>query len=178
MTEVFRHKTTSPWSEERVDLLKTLWNKGESASAIAKALGGGVSRSAVCAKVHRLGLSGQPQIHRVGRPKVKQGAPRPAPAVVLATKPPPSPKPVPPKPVNWADPPPTARPWLERAFGECAFPFDGPDGTLSCCAPTGGARYCEDHRAVMWRPKPPKPPRVPSERRRVHDEISALRRWA
>ncbi|MEM9197173.1 MAG: GcrA family cell cycle regulator [Pseudomonadota bacterium] len=44
------------WTEERVELLKSMWNEGKSASQIAKALGG-VTRNAVIGKVHRLGLS-------------------------------------------------------------------------------------------------------------------------
>lgn len=44
------------WTEERVELLKKMWGEGQSASQIAKALGG-VTRNAVIGKVHRLGLS-------------------------------------------------------------------------------------------------------------------------
>jgi len=44
------------WTEERVDVLKTMWGEGRSASQIAKELGG-VTRNAVIGKVHRLGLS-------------------------------------------------------------------------------------------------------------------------
>ncbi|KMW57854.1 GcrA cell cycle regulator [Candidatus Rhodobacter oscarellae] len=44
------------WTDERVELLKTMWNDGQSASQIAKELGG-VTRNAVIGKVHRLGLS-------------------------------------------------------------------------------------------------------------------------
>ncbi len=44
------------WTDERVELLKKMWNEGHSASQIAKELGG-VTRNAVIGKVHRLGLS-------------------------------------------------------------------------------------------------------------------------
>ncbi|MCC5991950.1 MAG: GcrA cell cycle regulator [Rhodobacteraceae bacterium] len=44
------------WTDERVELLKKLWMEGQSASQIAKQLGG-VTRNAVIGKVHRLGLS-------------------------------------------------------------------------------------------------------------------------
>ncbi|MFO7757784.1 MAG: GcrA family cell cycle regulator [Roseovarius sp.] len=44
------------WNDERVDLLKKMWSEGQSASQIAKELGG-VTRNAVIGKVHRLGLS-------------------------------------------------------------------------------------------------------------------------
>lgn len=46
------------WTEDRVELLKKLWNDGLSASQIAGELGG-VTRNAVIGKVHRLGLSGR-----------------------------------------------------------------------------------------------------------------------
>ncbi|MBC9246835.1 GcrA cell cycle regulator [Paracoccus sp. 11-3] len=44
------------WTDERVETLKRMWGEGQSASAIAKELGG-VTRNAVIGKVHRLGLS-------------------------------------------------------------------------------------------------------------------------
>ncbi|PZO67885.1 MAG: GcrA cell cycle regulator [Paracoccus denitrificans] len=44
------------WTEERVEALKRMWAEGQSASQIAKDLGG-VTRNAVIGKVHRLGLS-------------------------------------------------------------------------------------------------------------------------
>ena len=44
------------WTDDRVELLKKLWVEGQSASQIAKELGG-VTRNAVIGKVHRLGLS-------------------------------------------------------------------------------------------------------------------------
>ncbi|KFI26602.1 GcrA cell cycle regulator [Haematobacter massiliensis] len=44
------------WTDERVETLKRMWGEGQSASQIAKELGG-VTRNAVIGKVHRLGLS-------------------------------------------------------------------------------------------------------------------------
>lgn len=55
------------WTDDRVATLAKLWGEGLSASQIAAALGGGVTRNAVIGKVHRLGLSG----------RVKAGAPIP-----------------------------------------------------------------------------------------------------
>ena len=49
-------KAAMSWTDERVDTLKRMWGEGQSASAIAKELGG-VTRNAVIGKVHRLGLS-------------------------------------------------------------------------------------------------------------------------
>ena len=44
------------WTDDRVEKLKKMWTEGQSASQIAKELGG-VTRNAVIGKVHRLGLS-------------------------------------------------------------------------------------------------------------------------
>lgn len=59
------------WTEERVELLKKLWNDGLSASQIAGELGN-VTRNAVIGKVHRLGLSGR------AKNPAASSAPRPA----------------------------------------------------------------------------------------------------
>ena len=44
------------WTEEKVNKLKELWGKGQTASQIATIIGG-VSRNAVIGKAHRLNLS-------------------------------------------------------------------------------------------------------------------------
>ena len=44
------------WTEEKVDKLRKLWSKGQTASQIAQIIGG-VSRNAVIGKAHRLNLS-------------------------------------------------------------------------------------------------------------------------
>ncbi len=77
-----------PWSEERVELLRKLWDEGLSASRIAAELAGGVTRNAVIGKVHRLGLSGRvkaqssastararPKTQGLGRPQGAQHRP-------------------------------------------------------------------------------------------------------
>ncbi|MDP3341114.1 GcrA family cell cycle regulator [Frigidibacter sp.] len=65
------------WTDERVETLKKMWAEGQSASQIAKELGG-VTRNAVIGKVHRLGLS-----NRVGGP----AAPEPKPAAPARPEP-------------------------------------------------------------------------------------------
>lgn len=45
-----------PWTPDRVGTLKVLWAQGLSCAAIAKKLGGGITRSAVIGKIHRLNL--------------------------------------------------------------------------------------------------------------------------
>ena len=47
------------WTDQRIEQLRTLWEKGLTASQIADELGG-VSRNAVIGKAHRLGLKSRP----------------------------------------------------------------------------------------------------------------------
>ena len=74
------------WTDERVETLKRMWAEGQSASQIAKELGG-VTRNAVIGKVHRLGLS-----NRVAGGKEDEDDTHAAPAT--SAKPEPRPEPV------------------------------------------------------------------------------------
>ena len=73
------------WTDERVEILKKMWGEGQSASQIAKELGG-VTRNAVIGKVHRLGLSNRATSNSSAKseakPKAapKAAAPKEAPA--------------------------------------------------------------------------------------------------
>ena len=85
--------TTASWTEDRVGALKKLWLEGQSASQIAKTLGGGVTRNAVIGKVHRLGLSGRAAPSQPARTTFRAAArPRPAapaPVRTYSSRPPP-----------------------------------------------------------------------------------------
>lgn len=48
------------WTDDRVEKLRELWDKGLSASQIAKELAEGVTRNAVIGKAHRMGLASRP----------------------------------------------------------------------------------------------------------------------
>jgi GcrA cell cycle regulator len=73
------------WTDERVETLKRMWGEGQSASQIAKELGG-VTRNAVIGKVHRLGLS-----NRVGGKDEEEEAPAAAaPAAAAPARPEPA----------------------------------------------------------------------------------------
>lgn len=86
------------WTDERVEVLKTMWGEGRSASQIAKELGG-VTRNAVIGKVHRLGLSNRASPAAKApvkeKPLVKETMSKPAPAAakpdpiaeIMASKP-------------------------------------------------------------------------------------------
>lgn len=86
------------WTDERVETLKRMWSEGQSASAIAKELGG-VTRNAVIGKVHRLGLSNrndepEPAPAPAPEPVVEKKADRkPAPTTAQAPRPEPQPEP-------------------------------------------------------------------------------------
>lgn len=67
------------WTDERVETLKKMWADGQSASQIAKELGG-VTRNAVIGKVHRLGLSNRVGAPPEPAPKAKAAEPAPKPA--------------------------------------------------------------------------------------------------
>ena len=63
------------WTDDRIDTLRTMWEKGMTASQIAEALGD-VSRNAVIGKAHRLGLEQRPSPVKPGEEKeVKKAAP-------------------------------------------------------------------------------------------------------
>lgn len=68
------------WTDDRVEVLKTMWGEGKSASQIAKELGG-VTRNAVIGKVHRLGLSNR------ATPTPKTAKEKPTPKLVTKPKP-------------------------------------------------------------------------------------------
>lgn len=63
------------WTDERVELLKKMWTEGQSASQIAKELGG-VTRNAVIGKVHRLGLSNRAGAASSPAPEKKTAKPK------------------------------------------------------------------------------------------------------
>src|ERR1700723_1431742 len=60
------------WNELRIEELAKMWRAGFSASQVARQLGG-VSRSAVIGKVHRLGIAGRdaPARPMGGRPSTR-----------------------------------------------------------------------------------------------------------
>ncbi|PRY79569.1 GcrA cell cycle regulator [Yoonia maritima] len=82
------------WTDERVETLKKMWGEGQSASQIAKELGG-VTRNAVIGKVHRLGLSNRAGS---GGASAAKATPKEKPAAAAkpsVPKPAPKPKPTP-----------------------------------------------------------------------------------
>ena len=122
------------WTDERVETLKKMWAEGQSASQIAKELGG-VTRNAVIGKVHRLGLS-----NRVGpgTPAEDEGTAASAtataaPSPAAPAKPAPAPRAVAPEP---APRPAPAAPAPQPVAAEpTAPPMDSSTITFSPTAP-------------------------------------------
>ena len=158
-----------PWTEERVERLKKLWNDGLSASQIAAELAGGVTRNAVIGKVHRLGLSGRATTSRVttSRPRRQRQPSHPGrtPALPTAgatalkpqafTRPTPAPEPEP-EPLRLVDMPEGGRiTILMLSDKTCRWPIGDP-GTEEFCfcghAPKSGMPYCDYHARVAYQP--------------------------
>lgn len=80
------------WTDDRVEKLRELWDKGLSASQIAKELAEGVTRNAVIGKAHRMGLASRPSPVKsdpakraaAAAAKKKAAAPKKAPATKVA----------------------------------------------------------------------------------------------
>ncbi|GAA6163280.1 GcrA family cell cycle regulator [Pelagimonas sp. KU-00592-HH] len=94
------------WTDERVELLKKMWGEGQSASQIAKELGG-VTRNAVIGKVHRLGLSNRATSTKTETKPKAEAKPKPAPKPKAAEAPKPKAEP---KPEPKTEPAVAARP--------------------------------------------------------------------
>ncbi len=145
------------WTDERVELLKKLWQDGLSASQIAKQLGG-VTRNAVIGKVHRLGLSGRATPSKPQRTVFK--APRPA-RVVTSTPSAPRRLAEPshhhhhaPAPVRLLDEAPGTATVLTLGAHMCKWPIGDPalDNFTFCGRRTDEGPYCHEHAQVAYQP--------------------------
>ncbi|CAN5168687.1 GcrA family cell cycle regulator [soil metagenome] len=144
------------WTDERIEQLKTMWEKGMTASQIAEELGG-VSRNAVIGKAHRLGLQSRPSpVKATDTPRKKVVAPVKKPVVAAATTATRAPEEtVTPRPVT-----PVAAP-----VASVATPVDG-DETPAVAAPppprivsVGPGGFLRQGPGDQQAPIPPAPPR-------------------
>jgi GcrA cell cycle regulator len=165
------------WTDERVETLKKMWGEGQSASQIAKELGG-VTRNAVIGKVHRLGLSNRagstapaPE-KKAAKPASKKAATKPADKVVEVTVAPrkpivPAGQPLPPQPsANEISPETLASvrevekgakkiSLMELTERTCKWPVGDPateDFWFCGLAVQQGKPYCEAHVSVAFQP--------------------------
>lgn len=134
------------WTEARIELLKKLWLEGYSASQVAAQLGG-VTRSAVIGKLHRLGVTSAGSVRRapnhnaVRTARIVRAKPIPKPRLVYVA----------PKDTGPLEP---LGETIEKAkYGECLWIEGDPkhDGRI-CGRETGGHAYCEHHRAAAYVP--------------------------
>ena len=156
---------TAGWTDDRVGALKKLWLEGQSASQIAKQLGGGVTRNAVIGKVHRLGLSGRAapsQPARTVAATFRTARPRPAPAAPAQPSAPRRLEAVQPKPVQAAAPVPAPIPDLPgtatvMTLGAhmCKWPIGDPSSReFSFCGRRASEGvYCGEHARVAYQPQ-------------------------
>jgi len=162
------------WTDERVELLKKLWQDGLSASQIAKQLGG-VTRNAVIGKVHRLGLSGRAAPSKPARTVFK--APRPARPVSAAPSPPrriADPASLPQSsPVRYVEEEPGLATVLTLGAHMCKWPIGDPslDSFTFCGRRTGEGPYCHEHSEVAYQPAQTK------KKSSVNDLARSLRRY-
>ena len=151
---------TAGWTEDRVGALTKLWLEGQSASQIAKQLGGGVTRNAVIGKVHRLGLSGRAAPSQPARATFRPSRPRPA----QPTQAPSAPRRIeavqpravvaPSVPAPMPDLPGTATVMTLGAH-MCKWPIGDPSSTeFSFCGRRASEGvYCVEHARVAYQPQ-------------------------
>jgi GcrA cell cycle regulator len=183
------------WTDERIDSLRTMWDKGMSASQIAEQLGGGITRNAVIGKAHRLGLKSRPSPVKADSPRKVPPPPTPTPTPIGVPRDPEAAfamaKPISPRvpPTNPVLPnsPPSVPPTPTRRRGDnekvvtlldltdkiCKWPIGHPDedGFHFCGAPVNaGTPYCLEHCALAYQsqlPRKDKPRPLPMPRYRV-----------
>ena len=148
------------WTDERVAELKRLWSDGYSASQIAHRLGGGISRSSVIGKVHRLKLFRADQKRLVERQglvnkRIRKtqgklwGQSSPAAAKKRAAEP--VPEPYIEKPT--ADT--ATRTLVTLGRDECKWPIGDPKAAtfgFCGCKAIPGKPYCEGHDKRAYQP--------------------------
>ena len=128
------------WTDDRIELLRRLWDQGRSASQIADELGMGVSRNAVIGKAHRLGLRARPS---PVKPEPARPA-TPAPAPVKKAKPAPKP---------------TRVSLLDLNERICKWPIGHPgdEDFHFCGRPVNpGTPYCPEHCAQAYQAQLPR----------------------
>lgn len=139
----------NPWTQERVEQLKTMWAAGLSAAQCAAKLGEGLTRNSIIGKVNRIGLVGRQAKTRATQiasrhPKrvAPLKAPKPAAPTaeeILATSLPP-------------DQSPCAVTLMQLTDTTCRWPIDAPDGPLMYCGakPTEDSPYCPRHGRLAY----------------------------
>lgn len=147
----------SPWTKQRVEMLARMWREGLSATQIARALAGGLTRNAVMGKVHRLGLSGRAKPSIPGTP----GAPKAIAEEFRRAKPrPPRARPkAPPATATRRAPAEGVATVLSVRPGQCRWPIGEPraPGFALCGRAAVRGAYCAAHAELAYRPASQRP---------------------
>ena len=140
------------WTDDRIETLRTMWEKGMTASQIAEALGE-VSRNAVIGKAHRLGLQSRPSPVKAND---AEAAPAPAPKRAEPSRPAPTPAPAP-APAAAAPaapaPAPVETPAAAPVSGD---PAPAPQPILRSVGPGGFVRQAPGEQQPPIAPAPPR----------------------
>lgn len=144
------------WTDERIEQLRSMWEKGLTASQIADELGG-VSRNAVIGKAHRLGLKSRPSpvkaTEKVAKPVKAPAAPKPA-------SPPPAPRAAAPAPVRpVVAPKPEPRPAPEAISDDDDVVEAAPKPDAPRIVSIGPGGFIRQGPGDQQAPIPPAPPR-------------------
>jgi GcrA cell cycle regulator len=143
------------WTDERIERLKALWQKGMTASHIADELGG-VSRNAVIGKAHRLGLQSRPSPVKANEPEpAPKPRPRDKPAAAVSRAPPPAPAP---RPVR-AEPAPPESESEASPVAAAPEPAPRPEPAEPALRSIGPGGFVRQGPGDQQAPIPPAPPR-------------------
>jgi GcrA cell cycle regulator len=152
-----------PWTDARIAHLKVRWSQGVTAQRIARELGGGISRSAVLGKIHRLGFAELSPRAWVHRSQLKRAGERrishklwAALGRTFAGR-------------QWPPPAWVRRSLLELTRSACRWPVGDPshpDFFFCGAEALRGEVYCAVHRARAYRPAAETIPGAASPRRR------------
>ena len=151
------------WTDDRIELLKSHWEAGMTASQIAEALGQGVSRNAVIGKAHRLGLEARPSPVKLSEAAAAvieavvaaaEGVAEGLSAAPAVTKAPPR------RPSRPAPPPkPAKTTLLDLSEKVCKWPIGHPGETdFHFCGKPAQASfpYCTEHCAIAYQAQLPR----------------------
>ena len=144
------------WTDERIDQLKAMWERGLTASQIAEELGG-VSRNAVIGKAHRLGLKSRPSPVKANeKKKAAPAKPKPAPKPAAKKA---APKPAAPKPAAPAAPAQPTTPPASRQDASPSQPMPNKNSDLPKIVSVGPGGFLRQGPGDQQAPIPPAPPR-------------------
>lgn len=133
------------WTDDRIEILRKLWDQGLTASQIAKELGEGVTRNAVIGKAHRLGLKSRPSPVKSDKKKAAaKPAAKPTPKKVVAKKS---------KKINLLDLTERTCKWPIGHPGEEDFHFCGKESIQ-------GHPYCQGHCEEAYQAQQPRKSRA------------------